>query len=308
MEFPTKVEKAIRNPKPFNFSYYLQRAFELTNARRTAFMGATFTYLVIIVVVAIILSVVFAGYFAIAMQSALENDENVVNPAPGVLTQILGVVLAAFFIAPIPAGFAQAAFNIDKNEFLSFDHFFAGFRLPKWWHIALTYSVVAVIGLVISYPFASAMDPAAIQLLGENPAEYFTNVAGAAMLGSILMWILRSVYRWAEISTYFFEVKGWQAMEVSRQLIGANFFWFMLFDFLFIIAFILMVFAIALGVSFFGILGWIVAVFAMLFLLCYLMPWYLNFHYAAFADRVNLIEVEEDPSQVDSIIDHFMPE
>jgi hypothetical protein len=308
MEFPTKIEKAIRTPKTFQFSHYIQRAFEITNARRTAFMGATFTYVIIGLVVMMMLAVVFAGYFSLAMQSAIENEENVVNPASGILTQIMGVIAAAFFIAPIPAGFAQAANTIERNEFLSFDHFFAGFRLPQWWNIALTYAMIALIGALITYPFSSAIDPMSLELLGTNPAEYFSSVLGTAMLGSILMWILRSVYRWAEMASYFFELKGWQAMEASRQLMGVNFLWFMLFDLVFIIGVILTIFSMALLVSLLGILGSLIGVLAFFFLACYLMPLYLNFHYAAFSDRVNLVETDEDTTQVDSIIDHFMPE
>lgn len=308
MEFPTKIEKAIRRPKPFQFFYYWQRAFEITNARRTAFLGATFSYLAIGLVLALILSVVFAGYFALSMQSALEGDANIVSPSVGIITQIAGVLIAAFFIAPIPGGFAQAAYNVETNGFLSFDHFFAGFRMPQWWRIVLTYSFVAALGVVVSYPFASLADPASLQLFNEDPLEYFSSFVSLALLGTVLMWILRSVYRWAEMSAYFFEVKGWQAMEASRQLIGANFFWFMVFDLSFFIGVIVTLFVVVLLVSLLGILGSILAFFAAFFLMCFLIPLYLNFHYAAFSDRVDLVETEDDAAQVDSIIDHFMPE
>ncbi len=311
MEFPKKITEALQRERPFPLARYASEAWKLTFDNKSSYIGAMFTYMALFFVAAIVMGIVMA-IFGGGMGTML--DPMAQPSGTQLVIQFLLTIVLMLFIIPMPAGFAQAAHSATNERSIPFNDFFAGYRSGKWGNLIITGLVLALISylvlfvaiLLIGAPFAFALQEAIMMGGNSEALPYIFGVVAGIMA---VMLAIRAVYMWSTHVTYFFDKRGWTALEASRRLIGWNFGWVILFDFLVILGVIAVMAIAGFIMAQLGMIGIILFFFVYLFVLLMIIPFFLNFQYVSFADAVRLNDVDNDgqPDE-DRIIDHFMPE
>ena len=313
MEFPTKIAEALNRPRPFPLTYFATQAFTITNKNKSSFMGATLIYFILAVVTVFLLSII-GSFFAPSVLEA-SSTPSTFSVVPMVYSIVLwGTML--FIAAPIGAGYAQAAYLTEKDEPLTFDAFFAGYKWPKWLHLFITTLILTALLYIIIIPVSALSGMQFLEIYGSSQSldlmelsAIFDSLKNVFLLLGLLIFAIRAIYMWGSLITYFFDIKGWAALEASRRLMGWNFLWVILFDVILYIAFIVLVFFLALLATVLGSIVGALFIFLFCFIfMLYFIPYYLNFQYVSFAETVRLTEDESKPMDEDRIIDHFMPE
>ncbi len=312
MEFPKKIADALHRERPFPLLRYANDAWTLTREHRSSFIGASFIYFVFAIVAVFLASLVMA-LFGGSLSAALS-----VNVHPSGIQVFLNALLLIglmLLAIPIPAGYTQAAHTATTEGYIPFNDFFAGYESGKWTNLIVTYLlqlfisylVIFAVSMLVGASFFSRLRGSLDVDNGEIFGVLLFFIIGAVLIGAILA--VRAIYMWSTHITYFFDLRGWNALEASRKLIGWNFIWIILFDFSAILFIALLLTAVAAIVTLGGTLGIILFIIFYLFVLMLIVPFFLNFQYVAFADTVRLNEEENDghPDE-DRIIDHFMPE
>ncbi len=311
MEFPKKITEALQRERTFPLARYASEAWKLTFDNKSSYIGIMFTLMALFIVAAIVMGIVMA-LFGGGMVSML--DPNAQPTGTQFVLQFVLSIALMLFIFPVPAGFAQAAHSATNERSIPFNDFFAGYRSGKWGNqiitglllLLITYLILLVAILFIGAPFAFALQEAILMGGDSEALPYIFGVVAGIMA---VMLVVRAVYMWSVHVTYFFDKRGWTALEASRRLIGWNFGWVILFDFLVILGVIAVVALVGFIMVQLGTIGVILFFIVYLFLLLMMIPFFLNFQYVSFADTVGLNEADNDgqPDE-DRIIDHFMPE
>jgi hypothetical protein len=311
MEFPRKINEALQRERPFPLTYYASEAWRITFSNKGSFIGAIVTYFLLALVAAVAFSIVSAviGFGA-------RFDSSVGVSATMIIIQLIVMIAFGLLAFPIAGGFAQAAHTAVNQDSIPFNDFFAGYAKQKWPNLVITgllvlvitYGAFFVVLLAVGSSFIFAFQEAVV--LGPEALieEWPSLLVGYLAIMSIA-FVIRAMYSWSAQTSYFFDLRGWTALEASRRLLGWNFGWIILFDILLFLGVGLVIVAAGLLATLLGPLGAIIFVFLYIFMLLIIVPYYLNFQYVSFADTVRLNESDEaEGPDEDKIIDHFMPE
>ncbi len=251
-----KLEELIDYGYNFNFGDYISRGFELFQKNIGGFIGFTVLFLIIVMVASFI---PVLGSFAVQL---------VLGPA-------------------LTVGFYLVANKIDKNEECVFGDFFKGFDYVG--QLALAALVMGLIMIACLLPMF-----AAIGFLGgfdwlinfeENILNgmEFPNFPFWAFVFVVPMIYLGVAWQWTNLFIAFYNMRFWDAMEISRKIITKQ--WFIIF-----------LFAIVIGlIAGFGAIFFLVGMLVTI-------PMMMCAQYAAFADITQLLE-EEKADIVDHLVD-----
>jgi hypothetical protein len=317
MELPTQLQEAIDRPKSFPILHFVSKSFEVTNRKLGQFILASFVFFILFIAVYIAMILIglvlaFSGFSSLSMEPGNSPSSSMFVSAIALVLFILIAIWA--IIVPIPAGYAHAAQLSDNGNEVTLGDFFEGYRV-RWKGLLATSALVTVLSIACLLPNFAIVGSAyyemvAQQMMGEmaDPTQLFATIGISYFLFTLLFAAFSALYMWSYLVTWFYGITGWNAMEVSRKLMGWNFLWVLLFNIALVITLFIVVGVLALV---FGVLGAgfsaLLMFFLYFFFLFYLVPCYLNFIYASFAYTVRLNE-EPEVAQEDRIIDHFMPD
>ena len=317
MELPTQLQEAIDRPKSFPILHFVSKSFEVTNRKLGQFILASFVFFILFIAVYIAMILIglvlaFSGFSSLSIEPGSLPSSSMFASAIALVLFILIAIWA--IIVPIPAGYAHAAQLSDNGKEVTLGDFFEGYRV-RWKGLLATSALVTLLSIACLLPNFAIVGSAyyemvAQQMMGEmaDPTQLFATIGVTYFLFTLLFAAFSALYMWSYLVTWFYGLTGWNAMEVSRKLMGWNFLWVLLFNIALVITLFIVVGVLALV---FGVLGAgfsaLLMFFLYFFFLFYLVPCYLNFIYASFAYTVRLNE-EPEVAQEDRIIDHFMPD
>ncbi len=216
--FNTKIQNLIQDGYNFKFGDYISESFRIVNKNVGGFIGFTFIYLLIVIVMGLI--------------------------------PIIGSIGNLLISPPLAVGFYIVAKKIKDGESTEFGNFFDGFKF--FGDLVVVALLTLVVMLVIMIPIFVVMGMTMANIdVSANDVEAFGDImAGSNVLLILLAFIpllyIGIAYVWSAMLVVFRGMKGWEAMETSRKLITKN--WFMMFLYVIVIGLIG-----SLGVILFGI-------------------------------------------------------
>jgi hypothetical protein len=282
MEPFSNINRAIHEGYTFQFNNYIQRGFTIVHKNAGLFIVASLLFFIMTIATSFMTGLVGG---ALALTGGIMGFA---------VQQVLGQVVQSAVSAPMIAGINNGAQLLDRNKHVELGDFFEGFK--KWTDLFVTSLLVAMVMLIASVPGIYLLIEAGLDLGELNSPEVFEmlkdldteRIGLAGLVTSIPVIYLMVAYLWAPLLTWFYGIKGWQALETSRQLAQKNFF---------------SVLGLLLFAGFFFIIG---------FLLCgvgalYTYPVSKAMVYAAFADVVKLNQNNRDFQNSDDIFAQFEP-
>ncbi len=282
MEPFSNISRAIHEGYTFQFNLYIQRGFAIVHKNVGLFIVASLLFAIMTITSSFLVGLIGG---ALTLVTGL---------AGFVLQQLLGQVVQSAVSAPMLAGLNNGAHLLDRNKMVELGQFFEGFK--KWADLFITTLLAALVILIASIPgfyllmeagldFEALKGPEAMEMLKDLDTE---RIGLAGLVTSIPVIYLMVAYLWAPLLTWFYGIKGWQALETSRQLAQKNFF------------------------SVLGLVLFAGLIFILGFLLCgigalYTYPVSRAMIYAAFADIVKLNQGNKDLQSSDDIFSQFAP-
>ena len=194
------LKEALKGNYRFNFENYISRGFDITGKYSGGYIGYTFLYFLIIMVVASI--------------------------------PTIGEYVNTLLVLPVlTAGFYIVAKQVSLNEGFHFDQFFEGFKdIGNLIIVALIpFAISALISLVSGSNFYFWQEA-----LVENIADLDFGVLLASASIGILLFAIPLIYltvawSFAPHFVVFYKMPAWEAMETSRKLVSKK--WFSFFGF-----------------------------------------------------------------------------
>lgn len=206
-----KIDRIINEPIDFKFGDYISRGFEIFQKDMGGFIGFTFVYFLIAMVISLI--------------------------------PYLGSIANSIIVGPaLMAGAYLVARKLDRGERTEFGDFFKGFDYTG--QLALAALVTSLIVLISLVPFGIVCWNSGIvewyQEVLANPANPPTDLPEMPPFWSFFLVLpalfLSVAYAWSYFFIVFYRLDFWEAMEASRRLLTKH--WLIYFLFVFVIGLI----------------------------------------------------------------------
>lgn len=254
MAFPPHIQRLIDTGYRFNFGDYISRSFDIVKQEIGPFAG-------------------FILIYAIA--------QGIANAVP-----IIGGLATSLFVNPcMVAGLYLYARRVDDREPREFGNFFDGFQ--HWKELVVVALVQFALGMALMTVIILLFGlPSTFLFQREYIFSYETGFSTSQILLVFVLMLpviyLSVAWIFAPLLVIFHGMRGWEALEASRQIISRN--WFSMFG--------LLIVAGIIGIL--GILGLVIA-------LLFTIPVAMVIVYTSFRDIVGIERKEQD-----EILDHFI--
>jgi hypothetical protein len=250
-----KLQNHLSNGYEVKIGDYISRGYEIFKANMGAYIGYTVLY------------------FAISF---------IVNFIP-----FLNIISSLVISPCLIFGFHLVSNQISQNKGIPiFNTFFNGFNFAG--KLIVISIIMFVVFLVCMMPFLISVGVSLFALRDSDSAEIFAAIMAGPLpilgIGLAVMTYFGVSWTFSSMVAVFHNKESWAAMEISRKVVGRN--WFMIFLFLFVVVII-----VGAGVIFFGI-G-----------IIFTLPLGMCSLYAAFEDIFGLPDEGKTPEETSQIVE-----
>ncbi len=212
-----KLENHLANGYEVKIGDYISRGYEIFKANMGAYIGYTVLY------------------FAISF---------IVNFIP-----FLNIISSLVVSPCLIFGFHLVSKQISQNKGIPiFNTFFNGFNFAG--KLIVISIIMFVVFLVCMMPFIISVGVSIFALRGSSSEEIFAVILAGPLpilgIGMLVMVYFAVSWTFSSLVSVFHNKESWAAMEISRKVVGKN--WFMIFLFLIVVGII-----VAAGVLLMGI-------------------------------------------------------